>query len=68
MDFVKKFKDLSMVGKICLVLFVVFVLTLGYCLYNRKNLIATQVEKEQQGITESFNTNTDAKMTMYYVD
>ena len=68
MDFVKKIKDLSMVGKVCAILFIVFILTLAYCLYNRKNLIDIQNSKEESSITESFNSNTEAKMTMYYVD
>ena len=32
-------KNLSLTKKICLVLFIIFLVSLGYCLINRKNLV-----------------------------
>ena len=68
MDLLNKIKDATLTSKVCVVLFILFVVTFVYCLYNRKNLVQLQSVKEAMDIKESFNQNNEAVMTMYYVD
>jgi thiol-disulfide isomerase/thioredoxin len=68
MDIINKFQSLSTGMKITVSLVGVFVLMLLYCLMNRKNLISTQEEKEDNIISENFNSNQTETFTMYYAD
>ena len=59
------FKNMTLLKKICIGLFILFVISLVYCLWNRKNLLMIQNNKEK--LAEQFNTD-NIKFTMYYVN
>ena len=58
-------KNMTLFKKISIVLFIIFIISLGYCLWNRKQLVNIQNNKEK--IAEQFNTD-NIRLTMYYVD
>lgn len=68
MDIVNKFNSLTNGMKITVVLVSLFCLMLLYCVFNRKNLLTVQEEKEANLMSENFSSNDEIKFTMYYAD
>ena len=68
MDFVNKFKTMSLGMKITVALVGVFCVMLLYCIINRKNLLSTQEEKESNILSENFDSGNNNVFTMYYAD